>query len=816
MLYARLVQDENKIRRQTLKEHCQNVAQIMAQKCKAMGLENAGYFVGILHDMGKASGAWQKYLEKSARGEEVSMVPHAKIGAQYLYAKSIDNSNMGEVVDRQCFALTILAHHTGLPDCLDFRNSQEQKNKFSQLIENTDENLQDAMTNFLSQVADESELSSLYEKAKVEIAAILEKEQEKLCQAFGLEEPFPKIFSGEAGILARFFYSALVYADWQDAANFEIGSGMSAPTVDWSKMRDAFEAYLDCLTKNALPTQINKWRSKLSLECKNFAQKPSGVYQLYMPTGMGKTLASLRYALNKEGCKKIIYVIPYLSVIEQNAAVIKKALGKYGDMVLEYHSNVIFDKKRQAPEDSQVMKQEKLLSEQWDYPIIMTTMVQFLNVFFADKASAARRFTAMQDAVIIFDEIQSLPIKCVHLFNLLIRFLHDFCHVTAILCSATQPTLQKRLIPLPLSRPSQVVTKHADLLKLVNRTKFHNKLTMGSGHSLDEICTLIIDCQKKYQNLLMICNTKKSALDIYQKVKEQSGLEAVFYLSTQMCARQRRLILYLIKRRLRSKKPVICISTQLIEAGVDISFRCVIRSLAGLDSIAQSAGRCNRGSEYEVGDVYIVDLQKENLTHLPEIEAAKKVTRDILPADSDNYLEPQLIERYYERYFEELNKNVAKNDVKRYPTSCLDYVFNLGKAEQGSIIDLLTDNLAMVEQNKDYEQPFPQAFKTAYSKFSVIDADTVGIIVPCGKKAKLLLGKLADKYLPWQEKKLLLRQAQQFTVNVYRYKWQSLCDEKLIYSIDEEHSIWQLDQYAFDSKIGIKDKDSMQIDDFIF
>ena len=351
--------------------------------------------------------------------------------------------------------------------------------------------------------------------------------------------------------------------------------------------------------------------------------------------------------------------MPYTTIIDQNAKVVRSILenneqqpvtsGKL--IVLEHHSNL-------TPERD--TWQSKLLSENWDAPIVYTTVVQFLETLFAAGTRGTRRMHHLANTVIIFDEIQSIPIRTVHLFNNAINFLVKQCKSTVVFCTATQPLLNEvdvRKGAVELSVNHQIMPDISKLFKDLQRVEVDDKRKTG-GWSEDDVTN---EAQHELENtgsVLIIVNTKTQAREIYKRCKQITG--EIIHLSTSMCPAHRMDALDKVKEclNLDNPKPVVCVSTQLIEAGVDVDFGSVIRYLAGLDSIAQAAGRCNRNGLRQTGRVIVVNPANENLDKLPDIRTAKEKAERVLdeywnnPHSFENdRISPTAMTLYYRYHF---------------------------------------------------------------------------------------------------------------------------------------------------------------------
>ena len=427
-----------------------------------------------------------------------------------------------------------------------------------------------------------------------------------------------------------------------------------------------------------------------------------------------------------------------------------------------------------APE--QQTWREKLLTEDWDAPVVFTTMVQFLESLFGGGTRGARRMHQLANAVLVFDEIQTLPIKCVHLFNNAINFLVEQCNTTVLLCTATQPLLHevaKCKGAIRLKPGHELIRDVPQLFDALKRVDVRDGRKAG-GWTYDEISALALSELARAGSCLVIVNTKDAAKQVFQRCLQGLSVEIVFHLSTDMCPAHRKTVLgrkqvsdsSTIIGRLALGLPVLCVSTQLIEAGVDVDFGAVIRSLAGLDSIAQAAGRCNRNGCSETGTVHVVDTVDEKVERLIDIKIGREVTQRILDDfkhDPSRYshslVSPQALQDYYKYFF------FKHADMMAYP---------IGEKQVGredSLLNLLgTNDHASREYGKKNKQMpdffLRQAFMTAANVFETIDAPTQGVVVPYGEEGKSVIADLHAAYKLDAEFNLL-RRAQQYTVNVF-------------------------------------------------
>ena len=794
---------------QLLIDHLLETSIISGQLAAKLNLGFVGELLGLMHDFGKYSRKFQKYihdetglfnpdLDDEESIPDGSKVDHSTAGAQWVYRelrKFGAAQGIGELFG-QMLGLCIASHHgEGLIDCLDGEGNPKWIERFNKTDELThlaecEQNTDEAVLQKAKELAGENLIRSLLKAVKPILSDPVSND---------------KIKEFYLGCLTRFLFSCLIDADRINSSDFEREAQKEVRRLtekpDWHPAIDKLETHLAGF-ENRYP--IDEIRRKISDDCLKRASDSQGIYTLTVPTGGGKTLASLRYALHhakKHHLDRIIYIIPYTSIIDQNAQAVREILGE--DWVLEHHSNL---------EPEKQSWQDKLLSENWDKPIIFTTMVQFLDAWFGGGTRGARHIHPMTNAVLIFDEIQTLPVKCVHLFCNVLNWLTAFGKSTAVLCTATQPLLGESGLQnfpegkresiaarglLRLPENAEIMGKHQDLDKLfadLSRVEIRFNEKAG-GWNVEEAGAFLLEQFQTALSCLFIVNTKKWAQELYQYCKGQNvPPEALFHLSTNQCAAHRKAIFDTIKARLKNKEPVICISTQLIEAGVDISMACVIRALSGLDSIAQAAGRCNRhGEKKGKGLVWVLNLQEQDFTRiLPDIQAGKthaeRVFRDFAGQD---ILQPAAMERYFEYYFYQRSDEMS---------------YSVKNSATGSLLDWLSDNALNPygEKNDKRSKPLPllmQSFKSAGRAFQAIDAPTHAVIVPYGEGAELIV-KLCGE---WDPKKMYdaKKKAQRYSVNVFPNVWDKLQKENALYETIEGSGIYYLNERYYNDEFGL-------------
>lgn len=515
-----------------------------------------GYLAGLWHDLGKFAPKWQTYLASKAD-------PHTA-EATGTPAKKEDHSTAGAIFTRQSppfgdlASYIIAGHHAGLANASYLFEDRLKK--------------------------EVNEWHPHAQKAGVPLSETL---------------PPPPVTRPDAGndavaFILRFFFSALVDADFLATESFmsphKTGLRQSWPDDILQQMLHALESY--CVEKfSSSPIDpVNQSRETVRKDCAAAAENPSGFFSLTVPTGGGKTLSSLFFALLhaiKHNQRRIILVIPFTSIIKQNADVFREVFAplsrKLGrDIVLEHHSKF---------EPSKETTENRLASENWDSPLIVTTNVQFFESLYANRASRCRKLHRIARSVIIFDEVQALPNALLHPIIRALRCLVHDLHATAVLCTATQPALEQRddfKIGIPSSEITPIIQNEPSLFATLERVTSHDLGPLNDDTLTDHILI------HSPNGCLLILNTTKAAQTLYEKLTPHAN---ALHLSARMCPRHVMLVLARAKRLRKQGKPVVLVSTQLIEAGVDISFPTVYRAECGLDSFAQAAGRCNRNGE---------------------------------------------------------------------------------------------------------------------------------------------------------------------------------------------------------------------------
>jgi len=791
---------------QTVEEHLIGVGKLCSEYAKEHGFEWTGRLLGILHDLGKYTSEFFDYITEGIHREKEGLPPlsrtvdHGKYGAIFLY-KRYPQNNIFDKVMLEILAMVICYHHGGLEDYITDDLDCKLVNRCKTDAQNEVKAYTEACDRLFERVLSQAEMEEIFQKSSEEFRKYMQL-RERL-------DPF------DLHLLIKILYSCLIDADRYDTycfmQNNNVTEAMSDEEV--SKLWIIFDKRLSVtekslrerLTKSDLEKRIHNLRQDIWKQCSDYGDKPEGIYTLTVPTGGGKTLSSLRYAINhakKYHKKRIIYVLPFTSIIEQNAAVIRNALDA-GEFLLEHHSNVIhedfnYENTNKDNSDEQ-WEYYRLLTEQWTAPIIITTMVQFLNTIFAGGTQSIRRLHNITDAILIFDEIQALPVNCISLFNKTINYLHRECRNTIILCTATQPYLDR--VEHKVFVNGEIITNLEEKFKAFKRMEVKPAIKKG-GMSLSELGEFVKQVKEENKSILIVMNTKSMAERVYKEIKSSVDDTNVYFyfLSTNLCPAHRRMIIADMRNKLAEDKHVICVSTQLIEAGVDISFSSVIRHIAGLDSVAQASGRGNRHGEDEVKDTYIVQIEGENLGSLDTIRCGEEATKAVLdkylydPEQFDHdLLSPKALSYYYENYYE--LSNISKK---------MDYPI---KNEKSTILE----KLSYIKKTDEYYNRFGEKcptilqyqFRTASRYFKVIDDNDTSVVIPFGD-GKKLIQKLKENTLKYPDKKLI-RKAQQYSVNISKDTYQKLTEQGAV-EIIKNCGILVLNERFYDPVLGLVTK----------
>ena len=553
---------------QSVKAHLEGTAERAGDFAEKFGKREWGYCCGMLHDIGKYAKEFQKKIQENTDDR----VDHATAGAQVC-------KEQGRYYPIMSYC--IAGHHAGLPDYGNTAISSSLCGRWKKRICD-------------------------YQAYKDEIR-IPELDTEPI--AFDKD----RNMDFALGTFIRMLYSCLVDADFLDTELFMKNGDTGRNSGESMEiLQNRLKNHISEWLKNTDEDTINGRRTEILNNCIREGKQKEGIFRLTVPTGGGKTVASLAFALEhavKNHKDRIIYVIPYTSIIEQNAQVFREILGE--ENVLENHCNVDY-------ESSEEFKPMQLASENWDKPVVVTTNVQFFESLFANKSSKCRKIHNIANSVIILDEAQMLPMDYLKPCIAMLQELVDSYSASIVLCTATQPALDSFFSKNELIK--ELCPRMEEQFSFFKRVNYQNLGKIRQDHLIEKL--------KKENNALCIVNTKKAAQVIY---KELHG-EGIYHLSTSMYPKHRKRVLKTIRERLKNSEKCIVISTSLVEAGVDLDFATVYRQIAGLDSMIQAAGRCNREGKRELSNsiVCIFDLEEFQIAQRQrqQIDVSKGILQD--------------------------------------------------------------------------------------------------------------------------------------------------------------------------------------------
>ncbi|GBF74459.1 CRISPR-associated helicase/endonuclease Cas3 [Paenibacillus sp. 598K] len=793
---------------QTASEHLLEAMTLAERYGSKLQIPHVTGLAGLLHDLGKLTPQFRDYLwnavfhpDKAPRRGEVD---HSTAGGKLLFDRLHQGKPAPSWLLAEVVGNAIISHHSYMHDYL---NEHLESDYLRRVRDKSAEKLDydTAVGAFFEEVMSEAAFTAYIEQAIVELTQYMRK---------------PSVLTSEQKLLFldKYIFSALIDADRTNTRRFEQAEPPLPGMVQEREQRRAlykgyYERLMERLASYAKDAQaqkqstqaqksIDRLRQEMSEQCDSFASRPSGIYTLSIPTGGGKTLASFRYALRhaiEHGKQRILYVVPYTTIIEQNAEEIRRIIKDDGQL-LEHHSNVVLDERDEDEQsDGQMTTAEKLklARDNWDVPIIFTTMVQFLNAIYARGTRNIRRFHNLSEAVIIFDEVQKVPTSCISLFNTALNFLKGYGASSLVLCTATQPALDFVRHRLTIDPEGEIVGNLQDVDIAFKRVEMVDRATMETFDT-ENLADFIQEQMAEVTSVLVILNTKSVVKKLYERL---AGCDAaVYHLSTSMCAQHRKDKLDEIRGLLDREERVICVSTQLIEAGVDVSFHRVIRSLSGLDSIAQAAGRCNRHGEKGIQPVYVIDHTEERLTRLREIQIGKEKTRQILidlqrdpSAHGGHMLSREALGVYFQRFYKELEREVDY------------YMPKLERSMMTLLMETQTHSMSFLRQYIAHHDKPPDLImtnspRTAAEHFEVIDSPTIAAIAPYGEGSELIAELINGRSIA--ELGSALRKAQQYSVNLFCHEREALAKSQGIETI-LDGKVYVLKEGAYSKEYGL-------------
>ncbi|MFH1079649.1 MAG: CRISPR-associated helicase Cas3' [Pseudomonadota bacterium] len=617
-----------------LEEHLIETAKLAQEFAIPFGCGNSGFVLGIFHDLGKVNPAFQDYLKACVKGERHVRVPHSICGASYFWKMLIRQNSRDAAL-----AMCALGHHGGL-------NAEH------------------------STITAGGQLDEWWSDVR---NRQLQREMQKALQ--GLPIKAPESLPNDdlrREFRLRMLFSALVDADYLNTEN-HFNRKRSTKRDYWTRPADLWSIFrADQLRMmwNGSMSDINRIRKQIYFASVRAGKLPPGIFRLTVPTGGGKTRSGLAFALshavaNKtHGFRRVIIALPYTSIIDQNAQVYREIFGDH--FILEHHSQV------EIPEDEsqdEATLRHRLASENWDFPLIVTTTVQLFESLFSNKPGRCRKLHNLARSILILDEVQTLPPELLEPTMDVLRALVDEYGVTLVLSTATQPAVDRTpYIKAFDGHEIQEIVKNYKMYfeKLV-------RVTYQPVRQYDSLSDLAEELAKpESSQVLVILNTRKHALVLHEELR-QRGVDGLYHLSTLLCGAHRKCLLQEITERLASDNslPVRLISTQVVEAGVDLDFPVVYRVIGPLDRIVQAAGRCNREAKRpEKGNVIIFDFP-DNTSPPGAYKMGMDDAKTLLSRNAPERLHnPEIYTEYFQMLFRDVD--LDKRGIQPYRRD-LDY-----------------------------------------------------------------------------------------------------------------------------------------------
>ena len=679
-------------RKQTLLDHSEGTAERAAKFAESFGFAEEARSGGKFHDAGKYSPIFQRRLDGGKESYE-----HSSAG-MYLFAKRAFSEDSTSTSVDLLEAHIIAGHHSGLPDTGSRADTEDDATFFGKYKRREKSGIDfDAYKDELGELPVLNELPAAF---------LPNRKNPDSCFAYQF--------------LGRMLFSSLVDADFLDTEEFmSDGKVVRDGGESFDVLSEKFERHMEKFSGKT--GKLCENRGRILEDCKRAANLEKGVWRLTVPTGGGKTLSSMAFALGhlkKHGMKRIIYVIPYISIIKQTVAIFEDIFG--AENVLGHYSTADF-----RPDENGERSAAELASENWDKPIIVTTNVQFFESLFANRTSSCRKLHNIADSIIIFDEAQMLPVGLLRPCLRAISELVKNYRCTALLCTATQPALEKLLADNSITA-REICPEVGEMYSDFARVRYERIGKISD----DELCGRLLE----NDSALCVLNTKKGVRAIYDRIRG----EGVFHLSTNMTPEHLGRCIEKIRERLNEHKRCIVISTSLIEAGVDVDFPVVFRENAGLDSIIQAGGRCNREGKNPADEsvVYIFSRDEDQ----PRFEAVKSITNRVCELFED-ISSPEAIHDYFERLY------------KTSPYEKKD------KLDEKNILGLIGQ--------KDVKKMLP--YREIADRFRYIDKEQKLVLIPDDKNREpcgaVRSGKLSRE---------ILREITKCSVAVYPYQFDEL------------------------------------------
>ncbi len=710
---AHIRREDAQILTHDLPDHLRTTAALAREFADRFGGGDWAYLLGLWHDLGKYQAAFQHRIavlnDPEAHMESVAgKVPHAIAGA--IHATESFSGNRLDAIRAEIVATLISAHHTGLQDWYG----------------GTDRGLGN------------------FQPYRDTLAA------DPPTDLLGRSAPASAPIQSDPALWMRMLFSCLVDADFLDTEAF-MDPDRAGWRADWPELLELVPRFERHMAGFRSDSPVNHVRADVLSHCLTAAADSSGLFSLTVPTGGGKTLASLAFALEharQHGKRRVIYVIPYTSIIEQTADVFRTALGE--EAILEHHSNL--ESERETP-------RSRLASQNWDAPVVVTTNVQFFESLFAARTSRVRKLHNIVDSVVVLDEAQLLPADFLKPVVGILRELAQSYGATVLLCTATQPALESQTLPgiqfKGLDGVREIYPDTPSLYDKLARVRVSVPEDLTQPVKWEALAAELA----QHHRVLCVVNRRDDARDLARMMPEDT-----IHLSAAMCGQHRSDRIRQIRTLLTSDGPVRVVSTQLVEAGVDLDFPVVYRALAGLDSIAQAAGRCNReGRLPEPGRVVV--FVPPSATPPGILRQGAEITARLLEQHRDDPLRPEHFRRYFEELYWRRGDKLDRQDI-------------CGRLAPGNA------------------PHFP--FANVADRFRLIDGSYLPVIVRYGERA----GALVDELFDVGPDRTLLRKLQRYTVNLPQRLLPELQAKGVIIGDERSGLYVQAHDGAYDDRFG--------------
>lgn len=839
-LYAH-IDNKDRGKKQNLYSHLLNTGLEGKKLGKKVDMENICFLTGLLHDIGKASLDFQEKIIKNSN----KMVDHSSLGGLFVFkiyrdllsdlnkssspyilklkeSMTADNNLIFELSDyTNILIYTLMSHHSQYDmvrknkDMIyvmtSFDRIEKLENSSYRFGENPDDSL--GIDEFYIEVEKFFESKEIYIKeifcqGFFDYIEIIKKLKEA-SSAYSSKEYAQALYFYKS-ILTRLLVSILKSADIRDTINAYEKIILDENEEKLSQVEKKFEENINKKYDSFGKPEgnLNILRSKISKDILTRSKEDGvGIYKLDLPTGAGKTLLSLRYGINQMNYQKkdrFFYVTSFLSVLEQNAFEMREVLDN-DDYILEHHSNVLSDENEietDDRDDSLESIRKKFLLDDWTSPVVLTTTVQFYNSIFKGKSANLTRFKSFINSVIILDEWQSISTEFLYITNLALNFFKIVMKATILLSTATQPrnaslSLKHKLSYGDLKGEKEDIIDYKDYdFSAFERAKLKIYKNINKMYSSSDIRDLILESPDK--SILIILNTKKIVKKVYDLLEDFYRESDLYYLTTNLTASDRLEKIDEIKCRLKSKDKICVVSTQLIEAGVDVDFDLVIRSISGMDSVVQAMGRCNREGLKKEAFTYLINLDKneEKTSLLKGVDERKEACQKTLRSFSSNLDLKKLTDDYFENLYANLEEDKFTNIINLLSENKESY--NEIQKKFNKYNNYLYD-----EDRKIFLDLFP-SFKKAYNDFQLIEDNQNTAIVFYDKTANdlnrledLSLELYGEDYLKnLKEMKKIVKRLSRHTVSLNKVELK-FCDNIL------DGSIYILSNNFYHEKFGV-------------